>query len=80
MATCIIILCMVGSFSLRNNVFNVWTAFGFGVAGYLLQKVKLPVAPDDSSGSRAQPRNRYPLRWGTGRSTVSVSVLQFHWA
>jgi len=45
MATCIIILCMVGSFSLRNNVFDVWTAFGFGVAGYLLQKVKLPVAP-----------------------------------
>ena len=45
MATCIIILCMVGSLSLRNNVFDVWTAFGFGVAGYLLQKVKLPVAP-----------------------------------
>ncbi|MBQ7534429.1 MAG: tripartite tricarboxylate transporter permease [Stomatobaculum sp.] len=41
----IFILCMVGSFSLRNNVFDVWTAFGFGVAGYLLQKVKLPVAP-----------------------------------
>ena len=36
---------MVGSFSLRHNVFDVWTAFGFGVAGYLLQKVKLPVAP-----------------------------------
>lgn len=41
----IFILCMVGSFSLRNNIFDVWTAFGFGVAGYLFQKVKIPVAP-----------------------------------
>ena len=41
----IFILCMVGSFSLRNNVFDVWTTFAFGVVGYLMQKVKLPVAP-----------------------------------
>lgn len=41
----IFILCMVGSFSLRNNIFDVWTAFAFGVVGYLMQKVKLPVAP-----------------------------------
>lgn len=41
----IFILCMVGSFSLRNNIFDVWTAFAFGVIGYLMQKVKLPVAP-----------------------------------
>ena len=41
----IFVLCMVGSFSLRNNIFDVWTALGFGVVGYLLQKVKLPVSP-----------------------------------
>lgn len=41
----IFILCMVGSFSLRNNIFDVWTALAFGVVGYLMQKVKLPVAP-----------------------------------
>ena len=36
---------MVGSFSLRNNIFDVWTALAFGIIGYLMQKVKLPVAP-----------------------------------
>ena len=41
----IFVLCMVGSFSLRNNVFDVWTTLAFGVVGYLMQKVKLPVAP-----------------------------------
>lgn len=41
----IFILCMVGSFSLRNNIFDVWTALAFGVIGYLFQKVKLPIAP-----------------------------------
>ena len=41
----IFILCMVGSFSLRNNIFDVWTALAFGIIGYLMQKVKLPVAP-----------------------------------
>lgn len=41
----IFVLCMVGSFSLRNNVFDVWTTLAFGVIGYLMQKVKLPVAP-----------------------------------
>ncbi len=41
----IFILCMVGSFSLRNNIFDVWTALASGIIGYLMQKVKLPVAP-----------------------------------
>lgn len=41
----ILVLCFVGSFSLRNNIFDVWTCFAFGIVGYLFQKIKLPVAP-----------------------------------
>ena len=41
----IFVLCMVGSFSLRNNIFDIWTALAFGAIGYLMQKVKIPVAP-----------------------------------
>lgn len=41
----IFILCIVGSFALRNNVFDIWTAFGFGVVGYFMQKAKIPVSP-----------------------------------
>ena len=41
----ILVLCFVGSFALRNNFFDVWTCFAFGLVGYLFQKVKLPVAP-----------------------------------
>jgi len=41
----ILVLCFVGSFALRNNIFDVWTCFAFGLVGYLFQKVKLPVAP-----------------------------------
>lgn len=38
-------LCIVGSFALRNNIFDIWTALGFGILGYFMQKAKIPVSP-----------------------------------
>lgn len=39
------VLCFVGSFSVRNNVFDVIVLIAFGLLGYFMRKVKLPPAP-----------------------------------
>ena len=36
---------VVGAYSVRNNLFDVWMAIGFGVLGYLMRKVDLPITP-----------------------------------
>ncbi len=41
----IIILGTVGAYALRNDMFDVWAVFMFGLLGYLLKMVKMPTAP-----------------------------------
>ena len=41
----VLVLCVVGSLALNNQVFDVWTFFIFGVIGYLLSKSGYPLAP-----------------------------------
>ncbi|WP_209124154.1 tripartite tricarboxylate transporter permease [Alkalihalobacillus sp. BA299] len=41
----IVTLCFIGSYSLSNNLFDVWVALAFGVIGYLLEKFDYPLAP-----------------------------------
>ena len=41
----LVILCVVGSFTLNNNMFDVWVMFIMGVFGYMLLKLDFPVAP-----------------------------------
>jgi len=41
----ITILSLLGAFSLRNNIIDVWVAILFGVIGYLLEQNRYPVAP-----------------------------------
>ncbi|WP_069998645.1 tripartite tricarboxylate transporter permease [Cellulosilyticum sp. I15G10I2] len=42
----IIIMCLVGAYSIRNgNMFDVWSLLLFGLLGYIFMKVKLPIAP-----------------------------------
>ncbi|MGE5592604.1 MAG: tripartite tricarboxylate transporter permease [Betaproteobacteria bacterium] len=38
-------MCVVGSYSINNRFLDVWTMFGFGVLGYLMEKQGFPVAP-----------------------------------
>ena len=38
-------LCVVGSYSINNRFLDVWTMFGFGVLGYLMEKHGFSVAP-----------------------------------
>lgn len=41
----VITLSIVGAYSMNNSVFDLWVALGFGIIGYLMQKVELPASP-----------------------------------
>jgi putative tricarboxylic transport membrane protein len=45
LAPVILVLSFIGAFSIRNNPFDLWVAFAFGVIGYLLKKLDYPAAP-----------------------------------
>ena len=39
------VLCVVGSFALRNNFFDVYVMFGFGLLGLAMRWLDMPVVP-----------------------------------
>ncbi len=41
----IIVFCLIGSYSLNNNVFDIYVMLAFGFVGYLFAKLKLEPAP-----------------------------------
>ena len=41
----IVVACFVGSFVMRNLMFDVWCTLIFGVIGYIMKKLKYPLAP-----------------------------------
>jgi putative tricarboxylic transport membrane protein len=41
----IIVLSAVGSFAIKNSLFDVFWMFGFGILGYFMKKFDYPVAP-----------------------------------
>lgn len=41
----IFVLSLVGAYSMRNSIFDLWIAIFFGVLGYFLQKYDFPVSP-----------------------------------
>jgi putative tricarboxylic transport membrane protein len=41
----IIMLSIVGSYAMNNNIFDVWVCLAFGIVGYLFQKAKIPSSP-----------------------------------
>jgi len=41
----ILVLCIVGSYAISNNLFDVKLILIFGVLGYIMQKLNFPVAP-----------------------------------
>ena len=45
MAPMIIVMCVIGSFSINNNIFDVFMMFAFGLLGYGMDKIKIPPAP-----------------------------------
>lgn len=41
----ILCFCVVGSFALSNRLFDVWVMLGFGLLGFCLEGLKIPLAP-----------------------------------
>lgn len=41
----ILVLSLVGAYSMRGNMFDVYVALTFGVIGYLMQKYEFPLSP-----------------------------------
>ncbi|WP_080848756.1 tripartite tricarboxylate transporter permease [Cytobacillus gottheilii] len=45
LAPIIILLCVIGTFAVNNSIVDVMIMFGFGILGYFMDKMKIPVAP-----------------------------------
>ena len=41
----ILTCCVVGAYALSNRMFDVWVMLGFGIAGYSMERMKIPLAP-----------------------------------
>jgi putative tricarboxylic transport membrane protein len=41
----VLILCFIGALSIRNDVTDLWLMTGFGIIGYLFERLKFPIAP-----------------------------------
>ncbi len=41
----LVVLCLVGAYSLNNRTFDVWRVLIFGAAGYILVKLEMPLPP-----------------------------------
>lgn len=45
LCTGVLIFCVIGSYSLKQTMFDVWIMLGFGIIGYILRKLDFPLAP-----------------------------------
>lgn len=45
LSVAVVILCVIGSFAINNSIFDVMLMFLFGIAGYFMDKMSVPVAP-----------------------------------
>jgi putative tricarboxylic transport membrane protein len=44
-APVIVVICAIGAFTVKNNMFDVWLMLIFGVVGYVFKKLDYPLAP-----------------------------------
>jgi putative tricarboxylic transport membrane protein len=44
-APIILVISVLGAYSISNNMFDVWLMFLFGILGYFMKKIELPHAP-----------------------------------
>jgi putative tricarboxylic transport membrane protein len=45
LAVVVAILCVIGSFAIRNSFVDVYVMIGIGLLGYLLMRARIPVTP-----------------------------------
>jgi putative tricarboxylic transport membrane protein len=44
-AACVILFCVIGAYSARNTITDLWLIMIFGVLGYLFERLRFPIAP-----------------------------------
>jgi len=45
LAVGIVVMCVLGSYAIRNSIFDVYLMGIMGMAGYVLQRLRIPIAP-----------------------------------
>jgi putative tricarboxylic transport membrane protein len=45
LAPIILAVCVIGAYAPRNSMFDVWVALSFGLIGYVMRKLSMPMAP-----------------------------------
>ena len=45
MIPCILVLSAIGSYSMNNSVFDIFITLTFGVVGYIMTKINIPISP-----------------------------------
>jgi len=45
LGVCILVLCGIGSYAIRNSIFDVYLMAVVGLFGYVLQRLRIPLAP-----------------------------------
>jgi putative tricarboxylic transport membrane protein len=45
LAVCILVLCSIGAYAIRNSIFDVYLMAMVGLLGYVLQRLRIPLAP-----------------------------------
>jgi putative tricarboxylic transport membrane protein len=74
----ILVICAVGAYTVHNNMFDVWLMLGFGVVGYVMQKLGYPMAPLVLAivlGDKAEEGFRQAMLGSQG----SLSVFWSNW-
>jgi len=72
----ILVLCVVGGYSLNGAHFDLWLMFGFGLAGFFLRKLDFPPAPAILGvvlGPLIESTLRQSLTMSQGRWDIFVS-------
>ncbi|MDR1533750.1 MAG: tripartite tricarboxylate transporter permease [Planctomycetota bacterium] len=73
----IFMLCVVGSYAMANNFFDVWTMLVFGIVGYFLNKIDIIASPAVLGlilGPMAESHFRRALLMGRGSYGVFFST------
>ncbi|MCZ6764340.1 MAG: tripartite tricarboxylate transporter permease [Alphaproteobacteria bacterium] len=73
---CVLVVTVVGCYVYRNNMFDVMMLAPFGIAGYVLVKLRIPVAPLLIAfilGNMLEERIRQSLQMSGGDFTIFVT-------
>ncbi len=72
-APVILVICAIGAFTVHNSMFDVWLMLGFGVMGYVFQKLDYPLPPLVLAivlGDKAEEGFRQALLGSQGSLTI----------